>query len=171
LMLDLKSAEGRLFLVAVFAAAMGYVEGVVVVYLKALLPSQPPRITPSDIAVSLGVMVFLGKSVIQSTWLETVEKTREAATIIMLLVVAFVSGEKARGRVAAFFFIFGVWDLMYYATLHLWLGWPSSLLDMDVYFLIPVPWAGPVLTPIVISTALAVASAWAFLKNERKLSS
>jgi hypothetical protein len=30
-------------------------------------------------------------------------------------------------------------------------GWPHSLLDWDVLFLLPMPWWGPVLAPVLIS--------------------
>jgi hypothetical protein len=33
-------------------------------------------------------------------------------------------------------------------------GWPASLLDWDVLFLIPLPWWGPVLAPVLISLLL-----------------
>jgi hypothetical protein len=49
-----------------------------------------------------------------------------------------------------------VWDLFYYVWLRLLLGWPPSLLTWDVLFLIPVPWIGPVLAPVVVSIALVV---------------
>jgi len=34
--------------------------------------------------------------------------------------------------------------------------WPSSLLDWDILFLIPLPWWGPVLAPVLIAMLLIV---------------
>lgn len=40
----------------------------------------------------------------------------------------------------------------------MFLDWPPSLLTWDILFLIPVPWIGPVLAPLIISVALIVGS-------------
>lgn len=42
----------------------------------------------------------------------------------------------------------------YYLSLRLLTGWPPRLDTVDVYFLIPVPWVGPVWLPLVIDAAL-----------------
>jgi hypothetical protein len=155
----------KLAILVTFALAMGYVEGVVVVYLKLVLPAKPPPITSRDVILSLGFFAFLSKSVIQNAYLVAVERTREAATLIMLLSVALLSSTKRNLRIAAFFFTFSVWDLSYYTTLFLWTGWPQSLLTVDVYFLLPVPWAGPVATPIIASLIIGSFSAMKLLKG------
>ena len=35
-------------------------------------------------------------------------------------------------------------------------GWPRSLLDWDVLFLIPLPWWGPVLAPALIAALMVI---------------
>jgi hypothetical protein len=55
--------------------------------------------------------------------------------------------------------IFAIWDVFYYVWLKVLLDWPVSLTDWDVLFLIPVPWAGPVLAPIVTSAIMLVIAA------------
>jgi hypothetical protein len=35
-------------------------------------------------------------------------------------------------------------------------GWPASLLDWDVLFLLPLPWWGPVLAPVSIAVLMIV---------------
>jgi hypothetical protein len=62
---------------------------------------------------------------------------------------------------------FGVWDLFYYVWLWLLLGWPPSLFTWDVLFLIPVPWIGPVLAPVVVSIALVVGGAFLLHRGAR----
>lgn len=123
-----------------YAVAMAYVESAVVVYLRALyyphgfaFPLAP--IPPAMAAVEIG---------------------REAATLAMLLGVAILAGTKRWERFLAFCVSFGVWDLFYYVWLRVLLGWPPSLLTWDVLFLIPVPWIGPVLAPVLVSVALVV---------------
>src|SRR5207245_11701162 len=49
---------------------------------------------------------------------------------------------------------FGVWDLSFYAFLKLLIHWPASLLSWDVLFLVPVPWAAPVLAPLLASLSM-----------------
>jgi hypothetical protein len=38
--------------------------------------------------------------------------------------------------------------------LHVFTGWPPSLGTTDLLFLIPVPWVGPVWSPVAVSVAL-----------------
>lgn len=67
----------------------------------------------------------------------------------------YFDGGRAAGLlsmgVANFVYAFGIWDLAYYAALWLVEGWPASLCDWDLLFVIPVPWFAPVLAPIAIS--------------------
>jgi hypothetical protein len=80
-----------------------------------------------------------------------VEVIREAATIIMLAAAAMlVAGERSLW-LPAFAIAFGVWDVCFYLFLRLWIDWPASLLTWDLLFLLPVPWAAPVLAPVIVS--------------------
>jgi hypothetical protein len=38
--------------------------------------------------------------------------------------------------------------------LYVLLGWPQSLFTWDILFLIPVPWVGPVLCPVLVSLTM-----------------
>ena len=40
------------------------------------------------------------------------------------------------------------------------LDWPASIFTWDVLFLIPVPWVGPVLAPVLVSAAMIAAGVW-----------
>jgi hypothetical protein len=132
---------------ALFAIAFGVVEGAVVVYLRELYYPQgfgfPLREMPVRIAVT--------------------EVIREAATLLLLLGVAMAAERRAVRRFAVYAFCFGVWDLTYYAALKAFLGWPPGLLTWDILFLIPLPWSGPVLAPVLVSLAL-IAAGVAILK-------
>ena len=139
-----RPASRRLLLLwlTVWATAFGVCEGAVVVYLRRLC--YPDR--PAD-----GPLFPL--RVVDPLVLNT-EMAREAATLLMLLGVAMVAERRPLRRFAVFAFCFGVWDLVYYATLHAALGWPASLMEWDVLFLIPAPWTSPVLAPVLVSCAL-----------------
>ena len=56
--------------------------------------------------------------------------------------------------------VFGAWDLSFYASLKVLIGWPASLMTWDLLFLIPVPWVGPVLAPSIVSITLVPVGFW-----------
>ena len=60
-----------------------------------------------------------------------------------------------------------IWDIFYYVWLWVFLGWPPSLFTMDVLFLIPVPWTGPVLAPVIVSVGLIVGSLMLLDRQQR----
>ncbi len=123
-----------------FALSMGYLESAVVVYLRQHWYPDGfgfPLVAP-DV---LTTMTELG---------------REVATLVMLLTVAWAVTSKGTYRFAVFLFCFGIWDLAYYLFLFLLLGWPASLLDWDILFLIPVPWTGPVAAPLMLSLLMII---------------
>jgi hypothetical protein len=93
-----------------------------------------------------------------------VELVREAATLVMLLTVGALAGRTARSRLAYSAIAFGVWDIFYYLFLEAISGWPGSLFDWDVLFLLPVPWWGPVLAPTSIAVLMIV---WGTLASGR----
>ena len=50
-----------------------------------------------------------------------------------------------------FLWCFAIWDTMYYAGLWATVRWPQSLRDLDVLFLIPVPWTSEVWFPLLVN--------------------
>src|SRR5258706_7135564 len=149
----------QLVISGVFAGSFGFLEAVVVVYLRAavgLLPGYQG--TLSDVIRMSGQ--FYVQTQVMSQFprsLLTLEVLREAATILMLLSVALLTSANARARAAVFLWTFAIWDIVYYAALWATVRWPLSLKDPDVLFLIPVPWLSPVWFPILVS-ALAMAA-------------
>lgn len=158
--------------VFVFALAFAFLEAAVVVYLRNLLEATQEGIVPSgDILLLLPGIAFLepqtAVKIIADTVFLNIERVREAATIVILVSVAFLAGARLWERVAYFFFAFGVWDIFYYVFLRLTTGWPTSLSDSDVFFLLPVPWVGPVFVPVLISLGLVACSLLYLRKNEK----
>ncbi|MGC8595959.1 MAG: hypothetical protein ACP5US_08605 [Candidatus Kryptoniota bacterium] len=133
----------KLFVVALFSIAMGYVESAVVVYLRELSSSNLTQVFP---------MTFLNPRI------GLVEFIREAATIIMLGSVASIESGQNWEKFFKFSFMFGIWDISYYIFLKIITGWPGSILDFDILFLIPIAWIGPVIAPVLISILLSVSS-------------
>jgi hypothetical protein len=95
------------------------------------------------------------------------EVVREAATLLMLLAVGWLAGKDLRTRLAYGVFAFGVWDIAYYVFLIPLTGWPRSLWDWDILFLIPLPWWGPVIAPVAISLLLIAGGALTIVLEER----
>ena len=62
-----------------------------------------------------------------------------------------------RYRNFRFMIAFGVWDIFYYLFLRIICGWPKTIWDWDILFLLPLPWWGPVLAPVSIALLLIVA--------------
>jgi hypothetical protein len=149
----------QLVISGVFAASFGFLEAVVVVYLRAavgLLPGYQG--TLSDVIRMSGDVYQQSQAINQiPKSLLTLEVLREASTILMLLSVALLTAATSRGRAAVFLWTFAIWDIVYYATLWATVRWPLSLSDPDILFLIPVPWLSPVWFPLLVS-ALAVAA-------------
>ena len=146
----------KILLLTLYAVGMAYVEAMVVVYLRRLLPPE------SEISgITLGELTVLLKE--HNIYFE--EQTREAATIVMLVCVAMLSGKAWRERAAAFLWCFALWDIFYYVFLRVWLGWPRSIMDMDVLFLIPGPWVAPVLLPVAISVCMATGALVLFARR------
>lgn len=147
--------------IAGFALAFGFVEAAVVVYLRAALGDLPGyQGTLADIR-RLAASSQQSPPVPFPQSLLTVEVIREAATMVMLISIAFLAAPRSRERWAAFLWAFAIWDITYYAGLWAMVGWPSSLKSTDVLFLIPVPWVAQVWYPLLVSvlTVLAVAGA------------
>jgi len=128
----------RVVWVGIVAVAFGLVEAVVVVYLREIY-------YPHGFAFPLASLSLNHISV---------EISREAATIVILAGLGILAGSSRWQRFGFFLVSFAVWDVFYYIWLKVLLDWPASILDWDVLFLIPIPWIGPVLAPVIISIAL-----------------
>ncbi|MCA1741707.1 MAG: hypothetical protein LC630_04420 [Bacteroidales bacterium] len=141
----------RFFWLAVFAVAMGFLEGIVVVYLHELY-------YPDGFEFPLKLM---------SEELVKIEWIREIAILVMLAGVGIITGRNGLQRLFYALFAFGVWDIFYYAALKLLVGWPASLLTWDLLFLIPVPWLGPVLAPVLNSVTMIMMALLLIGRQER----
>lgn len=133
--------------VSVYAIAMAFLEAVVVAYIRELL-----RLTGRT---------DLNSYVIMEAW-------REAATIVMLVAVGWLAGRSRMDRLAYGLFAFGMWDIWYYVWLKVLVDWPKTLLDWDTLFLIPLPWRGPVLSPVLIAGLICVVSVLTVVRVSRQ---
>ena len=146
------SLLSELMLLAVFGIAMAHLEGVVVVYLRKTL-----GLLDSDSNKELD-------REFPKRYLH-IEISREAATIIMLLAIAWLTGETWLEKGIFFLWTFAFWDLFYYVSLYILIKWPPSLKAIDILFLIPVPWIAPVWVPIGISALTLIVITVLFLSG------
>ena len=119
---------------------MAYLESAVVVYLRGMYGIEDLL---RDINFQIDAYTYI-------------EIGREAATIIMLALISSLAGNNWQKKIGYFFLAFGIWDIFYYIWLYVFIQWPKSLFEWDVLFLIPLPWWGPVIAPILISLLLIV---------------
>jgi hypothetical protein len=140
----------RWAIVVAFAVAMAWVEAASVFYIRALVDRiEPYQIDPLPMNGPLG----------------NVELWREAATLVMLGTLGLLAGRTWRHRAGYAALAFGLWDICYYVFLRLISGWPRTLLDWDILFLLPLPWWGPVLAPVSIALLMIV---WGTLETQSR---
>ena len=147
----------QLLVSGLFAIAFSFVEASVVIYLRAITGfltggglSEVTNLSSSFYHEARIVADFPPS-------LLKVEVLREAATIVMLGSVAFLTVRGIKERWAIFLWAFAIWDLFFYLSLRLTVGWPSSLKTPDVLFLIPIPWISQVWFPLTVSTLTLLA--------------
>ena len=131
--------------VVVFAIAFAWVESAVVVYLREIY-------FDGVFKFPLVVVWEQGKHIIDP--LIRIEFGREIATIIMLVAVGWVTGKSKLQRLCFFMIAFGIWDIFYYIWLYVMVDWPESLMSWDLLFYVPLPWVGPVITPLLIAVTM-----------------
>lgn len=141
--------SNRLAIAFVFSIAFAWVESAVVVYLREIYFN-------GNFDFPIKVIWENGQIVLDQ--LSKIELFREFATIVMLITAGMARGRNSLQSFCYFMFCFGVWDIFYYVWLKVQTGWPEGLMVWDLLFLLPLPWVGPVITPVLISVALISSS-------------
>lgn len=142
----------KLSLLAIFGIAMAHFEGVVVVYLRKALGMLDSESNKESVNKFPKRFLYI-------------EMTREAATIVMLVAIALLTGETWIEKGIFFLWTFAFWDLFYYLSLYILIKWPPTFKTIDVLFLIPVPWIAPVWFPIGVSSITILVIAVLYLVN------
>lgn len=132
----------KLIWLILFSIAMGYLESAVVVYLRKIYYPEGFNFPLTPIDSTIAITEF---------W-------REIATLVMILGIGILTGKSSAQKLGFFLLSFAIWDIFYYIFLYIILGWPSSFMTWDILFLVPVPWVGPVITPIIVSTLMLILS-------------
>jgi len=141
--------------IILFVASFSFIEASVVAYLQK--------------AFFAGGSAIFPLRVIEQKYL-VIEIIREAVTLILLFAASLML-ENGRWRTLWMFSIlFAGWDILYYVWLRVLVGFPSSLLDWDVLFLIPAPWLAPVIAPVTTAVLMIVFSCLMLRKDDSSLS-
>jgi hypothetical protein len=156
-----QTARRSIFSLILFGIAFGYLEAAVVVYLRAI--GTPLRAAAGLPVPELFPLLRLSQLTPATLSLLKIELAREASTLIMIWAVS----RTARNRLGAFVLAFGVWDLTFYLWLRVLIGWPPSLFTWDLLFLLPVPWAAPVLAPAIVAATMTAFGAWMLSREPR----
>ncbi len=146
-----------IFAVLLFGAAFGYLEAAVVSYLRDLHEPARQQFHPGRPQGELFPLLTLDQvrasGAVQPKTL-AIEIGREAATLLMLAAIALAVAHNVGQWAAAFAIAFGAWDIAFYVFLKVLLDWPASLFTWDILFLLPVPWVGPVIAPVIVSVVM-----------------
>jgi len=149
------SKNKNLIWIILFSVAMAYLESAVVVYLRAMY----------------GIKDLLRDTPLLADPYTIIEIGREASTLVMLFLIGLIAGNTWQKRIGYSIFAFAIWDIFYYVWLFLFIQWPKSLFEWDILFLIPLPWWGPVITPILISLLLIAVSYLLIIEVKFKITS
>ena len=147
-----------------YAAAFGYVEALVVVYIRRL-GAMPPGLDYPAIWAGRH-LAWNGAAIIQEMrrlGVYDTEYTREIATLLLLLGPACAAGRTGRERLGLYLLTFAVWDETFYLWLRCWTGFPSKFSDTDIYFLVPWAWYGPVWLPVLVIMPLLLLASFHLL--------
>jgi hypothetical protein len=145
----------------VFALAFGWIEASVVVYLREIAAGDAWLRDPAGAGLPIALVSLTSR-------LTALEMLREACTIVLLGAVAWLAGRRLADRAGAFLLSFGIWDLAYYASLYVVLGWPEHPGAWDVLFLIPVPWVAPVWAPASAALLFVAAGTYLYWTPDRE---
>lgn len=143
----------------IFGIAFGFLEAAVVFYLRLLLgykSGYPLGNYQTLFGTNFISFITTQKPLLGTMQIAGAETFREIATILILGAVAYLSAKKFKQKLGAFMISFALWDIFYYVFLKILTGWPTSIFSTDIYFLIPVPWIGPIITPLIISAVLFI---------------
>lgn len=140
-----------LFWISIFVIAFAFIESAVVIYLRGLY-------YPDGFIFPLKLITAQHISI---------EIAREFSTLIVLVALSIIAGKSRWERFAYFCYAFGMWDIFYYIWLKVAVNWPGSIFDWDVLFLIPVPWIGPVIAPVIVSILLITSGLMILSKEKR----
>jgi hypothetical protein len=140
-----------------FGVAFGFMEAATAIYLRGLYEPIHRRVFPDRAPGDLFPLIPPDRLEAEKPqaldWL-VMELLREGATLVMLAAVGVGLARSFQHGFGVFLIAFGLWDVFYYVFLKVLIDWPASLCSWDLLFLLPVPWAAPVLAPVLVALGM-----------------
>jgi len=140
----------KMVLLSLFGASLAFVEAVVTVYTRRIMPLGKWQAEVND---STSLIHFMERHHLLWT-----EQAREVALLIILVVVAYMAGSHFKEKAGAFLFTVGIWNLAYYTLLYLLIRWPPTLAAWDAHIVIPRPVPMPIYASVIASLAFLMLS-------------
>jgi hypothetical protein len=156
---NLRTAIHTWLTVIIFAIAFAWVESAIVVYLREIF-------FDGNFGFPLVVEWEAGRRIVNP--LIRIEFFREIATLVMLVTVGILAGKNRMQKFCYFLIAFGVWDIFYYIGLYVMVDWPPGPMTWDLLFYVPLPWVGPVITPVLIAIAMIVSGSLLIYLDENE---
>jgi len=144
--------------IVLFSITFAWIESAVVVYLREIYFG-------GEFSFPLTVRWENDKRVFDP--LVHIEFGREIATIIILIAAGWITGRNRFQKFCFFMISFGIWDIFYYIWLYVMVRWPKSLMTWDLLFYVPLPWVGPIITPVLIAIAMVIAGSLIIYLDEK----
>ncbi|HBY63483.1 MAG TPA: hypothetical protein DEH78_26970 [Solibacterales bacterium] len=147
-----------------FGVPFGYLQATISLYIRGVYAPVHANVHAS----AGGLFPLLTWSQLRAAGalhLPLLELGREIMTLGIIASAAYAAGRGKREYPATFAIMYGVWQISYYFFMRVMSGWPASLLDWDLLLLVPAPWTGPVLAPMLLALALIACGA-SFLSRE-----
>jgi len=156
---DQGSLVPKVVTLSVCACAIAYVDSIVDIYLRKMLPLSEWQSHVKDIP---SLVSFLSGHGVFWT-----EQTRQIAIFVLLVSVALLAGSSVRQKFGFFLWGLSIFELFHYISMYLLIKWPKSLGTWDVIALFPQPWVAPVYVPVIISLAMIMCAVF-LMKEEGK---
>lgn len=84
----------------------------------------------------------------------SLELTRQAAFVLVLLTVAIVAGRNGLQQAGSFIFCVGAWIVLRYIAIRALTDWPASLVELDAVIFLPEPLYAPIWMTLILGLAL-----------------
>ena len=130
----------RLALLSAFAVTLGYLEASARLYVHRILGIGPLAANFDPNALQQA-----------PDWLIASQQTSQVALGILLTVFALLVARRLSHRLGVFVFAGGLARLVYYGSLKVAAGWPTSWTTQDCLLWIPRPWYGQIWIALVVS--------------------
>mgnify|MGYP000975232022 CR=1 FL=1 len=124
--------------------ALGYVDAVATFYVRGML-----QVSQEGGGFAQAVTEAMPPRII------ALEQTRQAAMLLVLVVIAVVAGRNLHQQFGTAFFAIGGWIICRYIAIRTITDWPGSLADADTVLYLPEPIYAPLWMPVVVALGLS----------------